>query len=162
MVIGKNKLKIVGLISFLGLGLSIHVANNRKKKNALAKVFMRKLTELLEPGTAGLLSEEAFDIYYAERILRNANRSVLVLHAQAAAKYAEEIHSAWAWYGDDENKVYAVFRKLKDKIQVSQVAKAYQDLYQENLIDKLYDKLWESEIQRVLSIVKVLPDYRTN
>ena len=45
-------------------------------------------------------------------------------------------------------------------MQVSQVAEAYAVQYS-NLIEKLYDKLSNEEIKKVLQIVKRLPAYRT-
>ncbi|GAK75611.1 hypothetical protein JCM19296_1203 [Nonlabens ulvanivorans] len=50
---------------------------------------------------------------------------------------------------------------MKDKVQVSQVAKAYQETYSKNLIDTLKDRFDKEEITIVLNIVKALPNYRT-
>ena len=96
--------------------------------------------------------------------MQAVNREVLVLKTSTASRYADQIHKAWgSWYegGDDEEKVYGVFRKLKDKVQVSQVAKAYQETFSKNLIDTLKDRFDKSEITIVLNIIKALPNYRT-
>ena len=79
----------------------------------------------------------------------------------AAARVAETIDDAWSFWGDDESKVNSAFRMLKDKVQVSQVAKAYQRLYNIHLIDKLNDRMSDDEIKTILSIVSALPPYRT-
>ena len=50
---------------------------------------------------------------------------------------------------------------MKDKVQVSQVAKVYQDTYSKNLIDTLKDRFDKEEITIVLNIIKALPNYRT-
>ncbi|MDN3492797.1 hypothetical protein [Winogradskyella bathintestinalis] len=98
------------------------------------------------------------------KVLQTVNREVLVLKTSTASRYADQIHKAWgSWYqgGDDEEQVYGVFRKMKDKVQVSQVAKAYQETYSKNLIDTLKDRFDKEEITIVLNIVKALPNYRT-
>lgn len=157
-------LKIAGGV--VGLLLVVTVASHirRRQKDKLAAELLREISKVVKPSTEGLLSENAFDIHYENEVLKKVSGKILVIKQEVAVKYAERIHSAWgAWYegGDDENKVYAVFRELKDKVAVSKVAKAYQNLYGENLIDKLYDKLDDNEIKIVLNIVKPLPAYRT-
>lgn len=160
----RNMLKIAGGVAGVGLGLSVYMTWNKKRKDKLASQILRELSKLIKPATSGLLSESAFDIHYKDEVLKKVNGRVLTIRADTASKYAEQIHSAWAaWWrgGDDESKVYAVFRKLRDKVQVSQVAKAYQASFKINLIDKLYERLDEKEIRKVLTIVKKLPGYRT-
>ena len=136
----------------------------KKRQNKTAAEILRKLSQELKPLTAGLLSEQAFDIQFAEGILKKVSAKVLTLKKSTTTRLAERIHSSWgAWYqgGDDETKIYGVFRELKDKVQVSQVAKAYQSLYGENLIDKLHKRFGKAEVKKVLEVVKKLPAYRT-
>ncbi|MEO9870352.1 MAG: hypothetical protein ABJQ69_03555 [Ekhidna sp.] len=161
----RNTLKIAGTMAGIGLGISVYVVWDKKRKDKLASEILKQLTSLIKPFTSGLLSESAFDIHYKEAVLQKVNARVLTIRTDTAAKYADQIHQAWAgWWrgGDDENKVYAVFRKLKDKVQVSQVAKAYQDSFQVNLIDKLHERLDEKEIKKILAITRNLPGYRTH
>jgi hypothetical protein len=118
----------------------------------------------IQPISSGLTSQNAFDIHFLNKVLQTVNREVLVLKTSTASRYADQIHKAWgSWYqgGDDEEQVYGVFRKMKDKVQVSQVAKAYQETYSKNLIDTLKDRFDKEEITIVLNIVKALPNYRT-
>ncbi len=152
-----------GTVGFL-LSISIYVHFRRKQKDKLAAELLREISKLVKPATSGLLAENAFDINFADEVLKRISGKVLVLKQDALVKYAERIHDAWgAWYqgGDDENKVYAVFRELRDKVAVSHVAGAYQKAYRENLIDVLNDRLDSDEINIVLGIVKGLPTYRT-
>ncbi len=160
----RNLLKIGGGVAIVGLGASIYMVWNKRHKDKLAAEILRELSKLIKPSTSGLLSESAFDIHYKDEVLKKVNGRVLTIRADTASKYADQIHAAWAgWWkgGDDENKVYAVLRKLKDKVQVSQVAKAYQASFKVNLIDKLYERLDEKEVKKVLTIVRNLPGYRT-
>ena len=157
-------LKIAGGIVGLLLAGSIYGHVRRRKKDKVASELLREVSKIVKPTTEGLLSENAFDIHFVDEVLKKVKGKVLTLNKSAANKFAERIHAAWgAWYegGDDETKVYAVFRELKDKVQVSQVAKAYQDAYAENLIDKLNDRFSDSEVKTVLDIIKPLPTYRT-
>lgn len=160
----RSILKIAGGVAGIGLGASVYFVWSKKRKDKLTSELLRELFKLIKPSTTGLLSESAFDIHFKDEVLKKVNGRVLTIRPETASKYADQINAAWAgWWkgGDDENKVYAVLRKLKDKVQVSQVAKAYQASFKVNLIDKLYERLDESEIRKVLGIVKKLPGYRT-
>lgn len=160
----RNLLKIGGGVAIVGLGASVYMVWNKRHKDKLASEILRELSKLIKPSTSGLLSESAFDIHYKDEVLKKVNGRILTIRTDTASKYADQINAAWAgWWsgGDDENKVYAVLRKLKDKVQVSQVAKAYQNSFNVNLIDKLYERLDEKEVKKVLTIVKNLPGYRT-
>jgi len=157
-------LKIAGGIIGVLLVGSVYGHMRRKRKDKLASELLREVSKIVKPATKGLLSEDAFDIHYVDEVLKKVKGKVLTIKKDAAVKYAGRIHNAWgAWYegGDDENKVYAVFRELKDKIAVSQVAKAYQDNHGENLIDKIHDRFGDDEVKKVLEIVNPLPSYRT-
>tara|TARA_R110002096_G_scaffold407290_12_gene605825 strand:+ start:2302 stop:2793 length:492 start_codon:yes stop_codon:yes gene_type:complete len=157
-------LKITGGIVSLLLVGAVYGNVRRRKRDKVASELLREVSKIVKPTTEGLLSENAFDIHFVDEVLKKVKGKVLTLNKNAASKFADRIHDAWgAWYegGDDETKVYAVFRELKDKVQVSQVAKAYQEAYAENLIDKLNDRFGDSEVKTVLDIIKPLPTYRT-
>lgn len=157
-------LKIAGGIVGLLLVSSVYGNVRRRKRDKVASELLREVSKIVKPTTEGLLSENAFDIHFVDEVLKKVKGKVLTLNKNAASKFADRIHNAWgAWYegGDDETKVYGVFRELKDKVQVSQVAKAYQEAYAENLIDKLNDRFGDSEVKTVLDIIKPLPTYRT-
>ena len=159
-----QRLKIASGIVGVLLAGSIYGHVRRRKKDKVASELLREVSKIVKPTTEGLLSEDAFDIHFVDEVLKKVKGKVLTLSKSAATKFAERIHGAWgAWYqgGDDETKVYAVFRELKDKVQVSQVAKAYQDAYAENLIDTLNDRFGDSEVKKVLDIIKPFPTYRT-
>ena len=156
----KIALPVIGLV----LTGALYGSVRRKRKDAIASQLLREVTRIVKPATSGLLSEDGFDVHYADKVLSKVSGRVITLKTSAASKLAQRIHGAWgAWYqgGDDEDKIYGVFRQLKDKVQVSQVAGAYQELYKKNLIDKLHDRFTKSEVQKVLDIVKPLPSYRT-
>lgn len=156
--------KIVGIsTAILLLGTSAFSFRQRKrdkKTTDLLGIIQSKLT----PSSNGLQAEKAFDINYLNKLLQQVSKKVLVIQRRVALQYAQQIHQGWgSWYqgGDDEAKVYAVFRKLEDKVQVSQIAKVYQETYSKNLIDVMKNRFSNSEIKMVLKIVEQLPNYRT-
>lgn len=153
-------LKIAGLGVAGLLGLSLYYKARRAKRDKLATKLIREVTKLVNPATAGLLAEDAFDIHFKHKVLEKVRGKILVLKSYKAKQHAERIYDAWSFWGDDESQVYSVFRQLRDKVQVSQVARAYQDAYGDNLIDKLNDKMDDEEVETILKIVRPLPAYR--
>ncbi len=156
--------KIIGAsVGTLFIGTTFFSMRKRSRDLRTSKL-LTAIQAQIQPISSGLTSQNAFDIHFLNKVLQTVNREVLVLKTSTASRYADQIHKAWgSWYqgGDDEEQVYGVFRKMKDKVQVSQVAKAYQETYSKNLIDTLKDRFDKEEITIVLNIVKALPNYRT-
>ncbi|GER60110.1 MAG: hypothetical protein ABF274_08285 [Nonlabens sp.] len=156
--------KIIGAsVGTLFIGTTFFSMRKRSRDVRTSKL-LTAIQAQIQPISSGLTSQNAFDIHFLNKVLQTVNREVLVLKTSTASRYADQIHKAWgSWYqgGDDEEQVYGVFRKMKDKVQVSQVAKAYQETYSKNLIDTLKDRFDKEEITIVLNIVKALPNYRT-
>ena len=156
--------KIIGAsVGTLFIGTTFFSMRKRSRDLRTSKL-LTAIQAQIQPISSGLTSQNAFDIHFLNKVLQTVNREVLVLKTSTASRYADQIHKAWgSWYqgGDDEEQVYGVFRKMKDKVQVSQVAKAYQETYSKNLIDTLKDRFDKEEITIVLNIVKALTNYRT-
>jgi hypothetical protein len=161
----KKNVLIISGISVVGLiTVSIVIGNRNRKREQLTSKLLSVLSARIEPIKNGIGSQNAFDVNYLDNVLQRVNGQVLALKQSTAKHYAKQIKSGFLpWYkgGDDEDKVYSVFRKLKDKVQVSQVAKAYQDEESKNLIDVLKDRFGKDEIKIVLDIVSSKPNYRT-
>jgi len=157
--------KILGVsVGTLLIGSTALTIRKRNRDERTGKL-LSAIKAQIQPIANGLIAQNAFDIHYLNKVLQSVNKEVLVLKTSTASKYADQIYKAWgSWYqgGDDEEKVYSVFRKMKDKVQVSQVAKSYQDTYSKNLIDTLKDRFDKEEITIVLNIIKALPNYRTS
>ena len=156
-------LKITGITLVPLLIVTGYLSAKNRKQNRLASALLKALQTKLHPTTLGLDSELGFDAGFAEKVLSSVSGRVLVLKKEIAAQYAKQIHEAFApWYlgGDDEDMIYGVLRNLKDKVQVSQVAKAYQDDYGINLKEQLKNRFDKEEIKKVLRIVNPLPKYR--
>jgi hypothetical protein len=161
----KQNLLIISGVGVIGLIVaSVVIGNRNRKRERLTSKLLIKLNARIEPVSSGIGSQNAFDTNYLEKVLQKVNGQVLALKESTASYYAKQIKNAFgAWYqgGDDEDKVYSVFRQLKDKVQVSQVAKAYQDDESKNLIDVLRYRFGKDEIKIVLDIVNSKPNYRT-
>lgn len=152
---------VVGILLIGSTALSIR----QRQRDHLAGALLQEIQERIKPIASGLISQNAFNVHYLDAILQAVQGEVLTLKSQAAAYYAKQIHKAWGnWYkgGDDEAMVYGVFRNLKDKVQVSQVAKAYQEDFGKSLIDAIKSNLNKEEITIILTIIKALPNYRTS
>ena len=160
----QNILIISGGAVFVLLIGSVIVGNRNRKQERLTSKLLSALSAKIEPIKNGLGSQNAFDVNYLDNVLQKVNAQVLVLKESSAEYYAKQIKSGFLpWYrgGDDEDKIYGVFRQLKDKVQVSQVAKAYQQEESKNLIDVLKERFGKDEIKIVLDIVSAKPNYRT-
>lgn len=158
----------VYIISGISVGTlligSVLLSFDTKKKDELTSKLLIAINAQIEPVKNGISAQNAFDIHYLDKVTQKVSGTILALQKSTATYYANQIKSSWgAWYqgGDDEQKVYGIFRKLKDKVQVSQVAKAYQDNNPKNLIDTLKDRFGTAEIKIVLEIINKLPNYRT-
>lgn len=160
--------KIVGLQITAGtVGLILigttYITLRNKKRNKIASHLLAQLSKRLNADNKGLENETALDVHYVDRVFNSLSGKIVVLKKSTAIQYANEIHKAFrSWYqgGDLEENVYAVFRNLKDKVQVSQVTKAYQSEHKLNLRDQLKDRFDKDEIKMVLGIISRLPTYR--
>ncbi|WP_299213726.1 hypothetical protein [uncultured Dokdonia sp.] len=139
------------------------VSVRAKKRDTRYAQFLEAISGVLANIEGGLDASQAFDLQYKNRVLQSVSQTVITLKTQTAIGYASQIYSALnPWYlNDDEEKIYGVFRSLKDKVQVSQLVFAYQEEYGSNLIDVLKDRLSTSEIKIIMGIVAKLPPYRT-
>lgn len=152
----------IGAVATIGLATSIYLKVKSDQENKLTNELIAALNKLFNPAI-GLVSENAFDVHYKDKIKSATNLPVIALHTQVAADHAQQLHDQlgqW-WSGSAEvNKVYNIFRTLQDKVQVSQVSKAYALNHQEHLIDRLKDRLSEKELNTVLKIVSDKEDFR--
>jgi hypothetical protein len=89
------------------------------------------------------------------------------LYTPAAAKaQAGIIYNAWGKVNDDEQAIYAVFRRLISRAQLSQVVDAYATYYHQDLLTRiknpwyiLDDGFDTDELKEIYTIVNKLPKY---
>lgn len=163
MKIGRSTLILVGGVAGLGATLSIYQDVRKQKRDDLAAELIKEIRKVIDPSYSGLMAEKAFDVRYKDRVRKPDGARMILLKKQAASDFAEDIHNGFRpWWkgGDDVKKIYAVFRKLKDKVQVSQVSEAYYANNKTNLIDQLKARLTSTQVQVILDVVKDLPTLR--
>ncbi len=159
----QKTLIVIGSVAALGAAYSIYAKVQQGRKDQLASALIRAIQKAIEPASSALAAEDAFDIHYTDQVLKKIPGQLYLLSLSETTKLANQIHSSFGSFwsgGDDEDQLYGIFRKLKDKVQVSQVAKAYYTRYKINLIDKLHDQLNNREVDVILGIVQELADYR--
>ncbi len=158
-----ENLQFLGGMIALGLTASLYHTITQKGNDRLASKLLIVLTQKLDPSSKGLAAENAFDIRYKDRVLRTISGNIAVLKKSRAIQLAKQLHSGFKpWYQNDKEEViYNVLRGFKDKLQVSQMAKAYQNEYKINLIEQLQEHFNATEVAKALTIVDKLPPYRT-
>lgn len=156
----KAKLQITAVSAGVILAGSLVVTSQNRKKNHQAALFFSELERNIAPASIGIVESNAFDIYYWQKVAATLKKPYYMLKAAAAESYAKDIHDSWGVINDDEDKIYGVFRALKDHVQVSQVAHRYYFKQNVNLIDDLRARLSKDEVGEVLKIVNKLPAYR--
>lgn len=157
----KTKLQITAAVSALLLTGCIVLNVRQKRRDRDSALFFSELERNISPGTVGLVESNAFDMYYWQNIAKTLKKSYFLLKAKDAQEASKTIDSAWGFVDDDEDKIYGVFRALKDQVAVSQVANQYYQKKKVNLIDDLRARLSKDEVGEVLKIVNRLPPYRT-
>lgn len=159
------KLLITGgitLVAGVWIGVAV-IHHKRKARDQRAVAFFSELQRDIQPDSVGLVESNAFDIRYWENSGKKLKKPMYMLTVASAKGFAKDIRDSWGIFDDDENKIYSVFRALKDHVQVSQVA--YQYYYDPkggkiNLIDDLKSRLSKEEVGQVMEIVKKMPPYR--
>ncbi|MCB9448695.1 MAG: hypothetical protein H6585_10160 [Flavobacteriales bacterium] len=132
----------------------------KRKRDKKAVSFFGELERQISPATTGITESDAFDIYYWQKAPKQVGKSIIRLTDDAAKANAKKIYDAWGWWDDDEDQVYGVFRSLKDKVQVSQVAYWYYKAHEINLIDDIRSRMSQSEVAKVMEIVGPKQQYR--
>ena len=151
-----------GVLGVLCIGTTV-ISVRKRNRDRLAKAVLAAVNKQLHPVTQGLDAEDALSVHYKDRVMQGVTSKVIVLKETVATRLAKEIHQFFKpWYkgGDDEEGVYALLGSLKDKVQASQVARAYQRDYKVSLKDQLKDSFDQEEITQVLKIISGLPKYR--
>ncbi|MDW3191910.1 MAG: hypothetical protein R8G66_06085 [Cytophagales bacterium] len=107
-----------------------------------------------------------FDMNYEQDVVRWVKpKRIQLLHPSEASQLAQTLYeakgSSW-WANDDEQAVKTIFQKrLKDKVQVATLSRAFWVKYKKDLWEYLNGFLSKSELNNyVHQPVKRLPNYR--
>jgi hypothetical protein len=83
--------------------------------------------------------------------------TIKVLSYSSAATKADVIYDSLNWYGDDEERIYAVFRDLNSQTQVASIVDQYKIRHKADLLNTLRSSFNTAELNEVLKIVNQKP-----
>lgn len=69
--------------------------------------------------------------------MKKEHPELILLKGDYVTDYRKQLYDAMWGIGTDTDTIKSVFRKLKDKVQVAQIAESYQKNYNINLLDAL-------------------------
>jgi hypothetical protein len=104
--------------------------------------------------------EEKINIWTGLEAVKRAagsKRKVYALKFAEANAKAKGIYDSLNWYGDDEDRIYAIFRSLNYQTQVASIVDQYRSLYKTDLLTKLKSSFSDSELNEVLKIINQKP-----
>ena len=159
MKVTKTQALVFGGLATAVIFLGAFTINRRKKKRDRAAVsFFGELERKISPESAGIEQSDAFDMNYFRKIYGENNGNIHLLTQKEGLKYAKQIKDAVGILWDSDHVVTSVFRSLKSKVEVSQVAFWYWKENDLHLIDALqYD--FKNILPEVMKIVTSLPTY---
>jgi hypothetical protein len=101
---------------------------------------------------ANLRTSEYFDpMFYRGKAFSSLGKSV-------SNQYAKEIKSALGLFNDNEEAIYTIFGKLKCKMNISEIAESYYELYGKQMLPSILANLSEKEMYILNDIINKLPE----
>ncbi len=73
-------------------------------------------------------------------------------------KFARQLGSALRWWGTNEALVYSTYKSYFNKMNISQVAEKYYEIYDEDLRAAIANDLSNEEMGVLAQIIKTLPN----
>ncbi|PIZ51346.1 hypothetical protein COY27_03890 [Candidatus Woesearchaeota archaeon CG_4_10_14_0_2_um_filter_33_13] len=160
----KRKIAIYTSISIVGIAASYFVYT--KIRNANEIKFIHK--ELDGAGGYGTIKDFAKVFEGTNYIngLKAKYPNLILLRNEYITEARTKLNKAISGIGTDTDTVKAVFRNLKDKVQIAQIADSYQRNYNTNLLDAIMDEYsfreGSSDANELLNIMKSKLDYRVS
>lgn len=165
MKISKTYLIIGGSIVVLSIGVVIYF---KKKKPKITSSFD------LGNSSGGISTtpigntvtepnwNQPFDQNYKQEVENYLKNLVKSLDEMTALRYAKKIKEAKGRFNDDEKVIEEIFGKLLlDKVQISQLSKAFWKRYKKDLWKYLTSFLSHSELtEYIRKPIRNLPNYR--
>jgi len=143
-----NKKVVLVIFGIGGVSAIVYsIVNKRidKKKEGRSYEFQRILTNKLEPENN--INDPLFDT-------SKVDKTDLRLNSDEHDSIAKNIWDSWAWYGDDEEKVYSQLRLIKTDDDYKEVAKRYMIKSEGVALDiDMKDRLSNSEYKKVSRII---------
>lgn len=141
--------QMLTLAYFIGIAVILYIVYKFMGKIGL---ISSKESKKEDKAAAELRSFPYFDPLY----LKDKMKSYTKL--PGADLYVVELRQAIKGAGTDEEKVYAVFGKLRSKENISELALRYMDKYNSDLHADLLGELSDSEMLTLMNIINKLPN----
>jgi hypothetical protein len=138
---------------FKRIGLIEDLTLAEKKNEKKTKEELSKEEQDVDLANVIISDMKEFNPLYWEK----AKKSELLNETQARNE-ASKINAAIGIFYDNESAIYATFRMLSNKFQVSQLAFYYAANYNRDLVGDLTRNLSNYELNQVVKIVKNLPE----
>ena len=158
----KRKIAIYTSLSIVGIAASYFAYT--KIRNAKEIKFIHK--ELDGAGGYGTIKDFAkvFEGLNYINSLKSTHPNIILLQNDPITDFRVKLNKAISGIGTDADAVKAVFRNLKDKVQIAQIADSYQRNYNANLLDAIMDEFsfreGSANSNELLEIIKSKPDFR--
>jgi hypothetical protein len=125
---------VVLIIAAGGITTTVLVVNRKRRGEEFERLLNAISNNTEKTGTYVDLGNkgQAFDLRYYQLNSKNATIS-----DAKADEYAQTIYNSHHWYGDDEEKVTAIFRSLISRADVSLIANKFYQKYGQDLYEYL-------------------------
>ncbi len=156
-------------IGVISIGAFVALSQKRNKPNARSQITTKPIGKGVQitTGNVGVIKQEPnwknpFDMNYLTDVQKwVAPKPIQVLDDGSAKRYAKIIKNAKGTFGDDEDAVKAIFKRLRNKTQVASLSKAFYTLYKKDMWHYLNSFLSKNEMKvYVLKYINRLPNYQ--
>lgn len=136
MGLNKRKIFIIASSALVVGGVGYFIYSKFRNKNEIARIHAALDGRENAYGTI----EDFADVFNGLPYIKDMkakNPNIILLIPDYVTVYRKALHQAISGAGTDESAIKNIFRKLRDKVQIAQVADSYQRNYSENLLDAL-------------------------
>jgi len=161
----KTYLIIGGSIVIVSLGVFIYFKKKKTKITSSFDLSTGRVTHSSIPKGNSVVEpdwNQPFDQNYKQEVENYLKKLVKSLDEMTALRYAKKIKEAKGRFNDDEKVIEEIFGKLLlDKVQISQLSKAFWKRYKKDLWQYLISFLSHSELtEYIRKPIRNLPNYR--
>ena len=146
--------EMITIAYFIAIVIVLFVVYKFMAKIGLVKSRSKKLQE---KAIATAESELRTLEYLDPMILENRPAAYVPLKSVAAGNFAAELRNAIRGLGTNEELIYSVFGRLKNKYNIAEVALSYRVNYNRDLKTDLLDELTDKEQVTLFELINKLP-----
>ncbi len=150
--------KNTGLLVYLGIGAVAYFAIVIPFLESLNLMDTKEEKDAAKLQTETENADLSKDYWNPNYTKQGAGKyKVFLLTDSSSRSLAKRLMDASGVFNDDEEKIFAVFRELKYKTQISFLASVFTKMYSKDLYTWLKATLNQSELNTVLTITSKLP-----